>query len=66
MGVIPLGKVDATEESDLGQQYKVTGYPTMKVFRAGKDYEYKGERNSGHGEYGMFGWVTLVLLLMNV
>uniref|UniRef100_A0A2K6DP42 protein disulfide-isomerase n=1 Tax=Macaca nemestrina TaxID=9545 RepID=A0A2K6DP42_MACNE len=32
---IRLAKVDATEESDLAQQYGVRGYPTIKFFRNG-------------------------------
>lgn len=30
---IPLVKVDCTEEQDLCQEYGVSGYPTVKVFR---------------------------------
>lgn len=41
---IALAKVDATEETDLAQQFGVTGYPTLKVMRSGKDYEYSGPR----------------------
>ena len=53
---IPLAKVDATVETDLAQQYDVTGYPTLFVFRKGVKYEYtggrekQGERREGGGE----------------
>lgn len=41
---IALAKVDATEESQLAEKYGVSGYPTLKVMRAGKDYDYTGPR----------------------
>lgn len=44
---IRLAKVDATEESDLAQQFGVRGYPTIKFFRNGDraaPREYTGER----------------------
>ncbi|XP_047136249.1 protein disulfide-isomerase A4 [Hydra vulgaris] len=41
---ILIGKVDATIEKELAEQYGVTGYPTMKIFRNGKATEYKGPR----------------------
>ncbi|XP_077977959.1 protein disulfide-isomerase A4-like [Glandiceps talaboti] len=41
---IPLGKVDATVETKVAARFGVKGYPTLKIFRKGKDYEYSGPR----------------------
>uniref|UniRef100_A0A287AQH8 protein disulfide-isomerase n=1 Tax=Sus scrofa TaxID=9823 RepID=A0A287AQH8_PIG len=46
---IRLAKVDATEESDLAQQYGVRGYPTIKFFKDGdtaSPREYTGDVES--------------------
>lgn len=43
---VRLAKVDATVESELGSRFGVTGYPTMKVFRAGTPSDYKGPRDA--------------------
>ncbi|KAM5205760.1 protein disulfide-isomerase A4 isoform 3-T3 [Hipposideros larvatus] len=41
---IPLAKVDATAETDLAKRFDVTGYPTLKIFRKGKAFDYNGPR----------------------
>ena len=37
-----LGKVDATEESNLAQEHDVRGYPTIKFFKNQKALEFTG------------------------
>ncbi|XP_077365522.1 protein disulfide-isomerase A4 [Festucalex cinctus] len=45
---IPLAKVDATAESEIASRFDVTGYPTLKMFRKGKVFDYNGPREQ-HG-----------------
>ena len=57
---ILLAKVDATSESDLAQQFGVSGYPTLKVMRFGKVYDYTGPRE----RYGEL--YTIVVSIMTL
>jgi len=45
-GQATLVKVDATVEADLGQQFGVRGYPTIKVFNGGVVSDYEGGRTA--------------------
>lgn len=43
---VKLGKVDATVETELGKQFGVSGYPTLKILRKGKRFDYNGPREA--------------------
>ncbi|MEQ2219089.1 Protein disulfide-isomerase A4 [Xenoophorus captivus] len=51
---IPLAKVDATVETELASRFGVTGYPTLKIFRKGKAFEYNGPRE----KYGIVDFMS--------
>ncbi|XP_006887338.1 PREDICTED: protein disulfide-isomerase A4-like [Elephantulus edwardii] len=51
---IPLAKVDATAETDLAQRFSVSGYPTLKIFRRGKPFDYNGPRE----KYGIVDYMV--------
>ena len=42
---IRLGKVDATVQTELGEKFKIRGYPTLKFFIDGTPLEYGGIKN---------------------
>jgi len=41
---VSVAKVDGTREKELADQYNVAGWPTIKMFRRGRAYEYNGPR----------------------
>ena len=42
-----LGKVDATTVEELAREFEITGYPTIKLFKRGEQFEdYDGTRTS--------------------
>mmetsp|Transcript_59790 Transcript_59790/g.140764 ORF Transcript_59790/g.140764 Transcript_59790/m.140764 type:complete len:259 (-) Transcript_59790:51-827(-) len=41
-----LAKVDCDKFSDLAQRFDVSGYPTIKEFRSGRDKDYDGPREA--------------------
>jgi len=43
---IPIAKVDATVQSKTAGRFSVSGYPTLKVFRNGKESPYNGPRKA--------------------
>jgi len=43
---IRLGKVDATVQAELGERFKIRGYPTIKFFVEGNAVEYAGGRSA--------------------
>lgn len=43
---IRLGKVDATVQQELGERFKIRGYPTIKFFLEGNAIEYGGGRTA--------------------
>ncbi|XP_012674009.2 protein disulfide-isomerase [Clupea harengus] len=53
---IRLGKVDATEESDLAQEFGVRGYPTIKFFKGGEKESPK-EYSAGRTADDIVNWL---------
>jgi len=45
-GRVPLAKVDATVETQLAEDFKIEGYPTLYFFRNGQPEEFSGGRKS--------------------
>lgn len=41
---VVMARVDATVETELAKDYDITGYPTLMMFRKGRQYEYQGPR----------------------
>lgn len=45
---IKLAKVEAYDEKNLANEYKIEGYPTIKLFINGVEHPYNGERTEEH------------------
>uniref|UniRef100_A0AC35U9B3 Protein disulfide-isomerase n=1 Tax=Rhabditophanes sp. KR3021 TaxID=114890 RepID=A0AC35U9B3_9BILA len=43
---IEIAKVDATEEKKLADQFNVKGFPTIKIMRNGRRFDYDGPREA--------------------
>ena len=44
-GEVKVAKVDVTENRALGSRFDIKGFPTVKFFRNGEVYPYKGSRS---------------------
>lgn len=42
---IAVAKTDCDEHSAIGQRFDVSGYPTIKIWKSGEAYDYKGGRS---------------------
>lgn len=60
---IPLAKVDATVENEIASRFGVTGYPTLKIFRKGKVFDYNGPREKyGKSHLSLFSFYAEVFM----
>ena len=51
---VKLAKVNAIEQHKLSARFNVEMYPTLKIFRKGKVYEYDGARGNEWGNQFYF------------
>lgn len=42
---VTLAKVDATTEVELADQHNITAYPTLKIFKRGKSFDFSAPFN---------------------
>lgn len=47
---VMMVKVDATAEEKLAKRFRIKAYPTVKIFRRGKPYDYEGPQNPAKGK----------------
>ena len=46
-GVVRMGRIDCDAQPELAQKYRISKYPTIRIFRYGIEMkkEYRGNRN---------------------
>jgi hypothetical protein len=44
-GQFNVGKVDVTENREIGSRFGIKGFPTIKLLKEGAVFDYKGQRN---------------------
>ena len=57
-GIAKFGKVDATEETNLGQRYSIQGYPTIKCFLPGGSIYEPMDYNAGRTKNDIINWIN--------
>lgn len=57
---VALLQVDCTEQQPLCNEYGVSGYPTLKVFRNGTPVDYAGPRKADGIISYMVKWVSAI------
>lgn len=43
---VTLAHVDCTQQKEICEKQEIRGYPTLKIFKGAKDYEYGGPRDA--------------------
>lgn len=61
---VVLAKVDATEESELAEEYEVQGFPTVYFFVDGEHKPYTGQRTRSVTPSSLSVWLNLLVTLL--
>lgn len=55
-GKVKFAEVDVTEESELGSEFEIRGFPTLKYFSKGEVFDYEG----GRSEQDLLNYIELM------